>query len=111
MNNTLIVGAGTSAEPKDYTFIDADVTAGTWYYKLARVDVSGGTDYSGSIEVEVDPTGMLPEPGVQLPAGFVMDRADLRDMQGMRVPQHGKLAPGVYFLRYDGQLHKVLVLE
>jgi hypothetical protein len=111
VNKTLIPGAGTSSEPHHYTFTDADVTAGTWYYKLAQVDLSGGRYYSDVIKVIVDPVGIIPGSGTVPTGRITLDRTRLLDVRGLPVPQHGKLAPGVYFLRQEGQLLKVLVRE
>ena len=50
----LIMGAGTEATPREYSFIDEDVVVGnTYYYYIEDVDFSGKTNRSHIIEVTV----------------------------------------------------------
>ena len=45
-------GAGTTTQPQDYTFIDANAEVGLNYYRLKQVDLDGTYSYSDEIEVE-----------------------------------------------------------
>ncbi len=52
-----VAGAGTTTEPKEYTFVDRfekQVYSGTVEYRLKQVDFSGTYEYSNIISVEVD---------------------------------------------------------
>ena len=49
-----VPGFGTTTEPKSYSFIDEDVTTGTYKYRLKQIDFDGTFTYSNEIEVEVD---------------------------------------------------------
>lgn len=46
-------GNGTTTEIKSYSFIDNNVTAGTYSYRLKQIDFNGTFEYSNIIEVEV----------------------------------------------------------
>jgi hypothetical protein len=61
LNRRLIEGQGTSAVPRDYEYIDSQVTEGeTYYYKLEALDLSGGKIYSKVIRLEVHPDALRP---------------------------------------------------
>jgi hypothetical protein len=49
-----VPGFGTTTEPKSYSFIDENVTTGTYKYRLKQIDFDGSFAYSNEIEVEVD---------------------------------------------------------
>jgi hypothetical protein len=49
-----VSGFGTTTEPKTYSFIDENVTTGTYKYRLKQIDFDGSFEYSNEIEVEVD---------------------------------------------------------
>jgi photosystem II stability/assembly factor-like uncharacterized protein len=49
-----VPGFGTTTELKSYSFIDEDVTTGTYKYRLKQIDFDGTFNYSNEIEVEVD---------------------------------------------------------
>ena len=49
-----VLGFGTTTEPKSYSFIDKDITTGTYKYRLKQIDFDGSFIYSNEIEVEVD---------------------------------------------------------
>jgi len=49
-----VPGFGTTTEPKSYSFIDENVTTGTYKYRLKQIDFDGSFTYSNEIEVEVD---------------------------------------------------------
>ncbi|HSW55979.1 MAG TPA: T9SS type A sorting domain-containing protein, partial [Ignavibacteriaceae bacterium] len=49
-----VEGFGTTTEPVTYSFIDEDVTTGTYKYRLKQIDLDGTFEYSNEIVVEVD---------------------------------------------------------
>ena len=44
-------GNGNSNSPKNYSFVDDNVTAGTYSYRLKQIDNDGQFEYSKSIEI------------------------------------------------------------
>ncbi|MDZ7625420.1 MAG: S8 family serine peptidase [Ignavibacteriaceae bacterium] len=48
-----VPGFGTTTEPKSYSFIDEEISAGTYNYRLKQIDFDGSIEYSNEIEVEV----------------------------------------------------------
>jgi len=48
-----ISGKGTTAEMNEYSFIDKNITASKYFYRLKQNDFDGVSSYSGIIEVEV----------------------------------------------------------
>ena len=58
---TLIMGAGTEATSREYSFIDTDVVVGnTYYYYIEDVDFSGKTNRSHIIGVIAGQTIIIP---------------------------------------------------
>ncbi|MBK7228842.1 MAG: agmatine deiminase family protein [Ignavibacteriales bacterium] len=49
-----IRGNGTTTEPKSYSFVDKDITAGKYQYRLKQIDFNGSFEYSNVISVELD---------------------------------------------------------
>ncbi len=49
-----VPGFGTTTEPKSYSFLDQNVTTGTYTYRLKQIDFDGTISYSDEIEVVVD---------------------------------------------------------
>ena len=49
-----VPGFGTTTEPKSYSFIDENISTGTYKYRLKQIDFDGSFTYSNEIEVEVD---------------------------------------------------------
>jgi hypothetical protein len=49
-----VPGFGTTTETKSYSFIDDDVSSGTYKYRLKQIDFDGTFEYSNEIEVVVD---------------------------------------------------------
>jgi len=47
-----VPGFGTTTEPKSYSFIDKEISAGTYNYRLKQIDFDGSIEYSNVIEVE-----------------------------------------------------------
>lgn len=46
-------GYGNSNSPKDYTFSDAGVSSGKYYYRLKQIDNDGSFIYHGKVEVDL----------------------------------------------------------
>lgn len=49
-----VAGFGTTAESRSYSFIDNDVSSGSYSYRLKQVDFDGSFKYSNTVEVEVN---------------------------------------------------------
>ena len=47
-------GNGNSNSPKDYSFVDENVSAGKYYYRLKQIDNDGHFEYSKTIEVDIN---------------------------------------------------------
>ena len=57
-----VPGFGTTTEPKTYSFVDEDVTIGSYKYQLKQIDFDGSFEYSNIVEVTVGiPTEYLLE--------------------------------------------------
>jgi len=48
-----VQGSGTTTELRYYSFIDEDVSPGTYAYRLKQIDYNGAFEYSDIIEIEV----------------------------------------------------------
>jgi hypothetical protein len=48
-----VPGAGTTSEPQLYTFTDAGLRAGEYYYRLKQMDYDGSFEYSNVVVAEV----------------------------------------------------------
>ena len=48
-----VPGFGTTTEPKSYSFIDENVSAGKYQYRLKQIDFDGSFEYSNTVEVEI----------------------------------------------------------
>jgi hypothetical protein len=59
---------GNGIVPHDYTYTDASVNSGVWYYRLRQVDLNG--DESTTDEVRVDVAGVTGVTESDVPAGF-----------------------------------------
>ena len=53
-----VPGFGTSSSPKDYSFIDEQVSPGRYAYRIKQIDHSGAFTYTASVEVEI---GLAPK--------------------------------------------------
>ena len=51
-----VPGYGTTTEPKAYSFLDENVTSGTYTYRLKQLDFDGTSSYSPEVVVDVDNT-------------------------------------------------------
>ncbi|MBL1155776.1 MAG: T9SS C-terminal target domain-containing protein [Ignavibacteriae bacterium] len=48
-----IAGHGTSTSTNNYVYLDQNVEAGTYTYRLKQIDLDGSFEYSNAVEVEV----------------------------------------------------------
>jgi outer membrane protein assembly factor BamB len=48
-----IEGKGTTSEPSSYSYIDAGLPYGTYFYRLLQIDYDGTSTYSKEVEAEV----------------------------------------------------------
>jgi hypothetical protein len=48
-----VQGSGSTVEKQNYTFVDENITPGTYSYRLKQVDFDGTFEYSSVIEIEV----------------------------------------------------------
>lgn len=46
-----VLGHGNSNSPKDYSFVDDEITNGKYFYRLQQIDYDGTFEYSSAIEV------------------------------------------------------------
>lgn len=51
----IVNGNGTTTEPQIYSFVDENISAGIFQYRLKQIDYNGAFEYSNSIEVEINP--------------------------------------------------------
>jgi hypothetical protein len=49
-----VEGYGTTSEPKQYLFIDENISSGTYRYRLKQIDFDGTFEYSNEVEIDVD---------------------------------------------------------
>ena len=49
-----VPGFGTTTEPKSYSFIDENLSAGKYQYRLKQIDFDGTFEYSNTIDVEIN---------------------------------------------------------
>jgi hypothetical protein len=92
VNEELIKGAGTTAEPQHYSFTDDGLEGGNYFYKLEDVGASGVTQLHGPVEVEV----MSPIPttyglSINTP-NPVTDRTEIR----FQLPEAARVKLAVY---------------
>ena len=52
-NIGFVEGIGTTTEPQIYTFVDRNLEAGKYQYRLKQIDFDGTFEYSNNIEVEI----------------------------------------------------------
>jgi len=48
-----VEGHGNSNSPKDYSFVDENVTTGKYSYRLKQLDTDGKFEYSKTIEIDI----------------------------------------------------------
>jgi hypothetical protein len=51
-----VPGSGTTTEPREYSFKDENVKAGTYVYELIQIDFDGTTQKIGELEIEIENT-------------------------------------------------------
>jgi len=51
-----VPGSGTSSSPKDYSFVDREVTQGRYAYRIKQIDHSGASSYASSLDISVIPS-------------------------------------------------------
>jgi len=49
-----VTGNGTTSEPKNYSFVDKNLPAGVYSYRLKQIDLDGSYKYSQEVEVTID---------------------------------------------------------
>ncbi|MBE2279873.1 MAG: T9SS type A sorting domain-containing protein [Ignavibacteriaceae bacterium] len=54
VNIGMVGGHGTTTEPRNYIYTDANVASGSYTYRLKQVDFDGTFEYSSAIEVDVN---------------------------------------------------------
>jgi len=112
-----VPGFGTTTEPKAYSFLDQNVTTGTYTYRLKQIDFDGTASYSDEIEVVVDITPSNFELSQNYPNPFnpsttiefqVPQASDVTvivyDMLGQAVKSlfAGQVQAGKYTVEWDG---------
>ncbi len=55
VNIGFVSGNGTTTKPHHYTFIDKNLPAGSYKYRLKQIDFDGTFEYSDIVQVEVSP--------------------------------------------------------
>lgn len=48
-----VQGSGSSTLPKEYNFVDKNITSGKYFYRLKQLDYDGNYEYSKEIEVDL----------------------------------------------------------
>jgi hypothetical protein len=112
-----VPGFGTTTEPKTYSYLDGDVTTGTYNYRLKQIDFDGTTAYSDEIEVVVDftpsnfelsqnyPNPFNPSTTIQFQVPQASDvTVIVYDMLGQAVKSlfAGQVQAGKYTIEWDG---------
>jgi ligand-binding sensor domain-containing protein len=54
INICFVNGNGTTTEPQSYSFVDENLSAGKYQYRLKQIDFDGTFEYSNTIEVEIN---------------------------------------------------------
>ena len=112
-----VPGFGTTTESKSYSFLDQNVTTGTYSYRLRQIDFDGTVNYSDEIEVVADFTPSNFELSQNYPNPFnpsttiefqVPQASDVNiiiyDMLGQEVKSlfAGQIQAGNYSVEWDG---------
>jgi len=53
VNIGFVPGSGSTTEPRNYSFVDENVSGGIFSYRLKQIDYNGNYEYSDVIEIEV----------------------------------------------------------
>lgn len=112
-----VPGYGTTTEPKSYSFLDDEVTTGTYTYRLKQIDFDGTISYSKEIEVVVNftpsnfelfqnyPNPFNPTTTIQFQVPQTSDVSiKIFDMLGQEVRSlfSEQVQPGKYSVTWDG---------
>ncbi len=103
VNDAIIEGAGTTALPSSYTYLDEVTESGTYYYTLRQVDADGSATTYGPLSVSV---------GSAAPAEFSLSSAVPNPSEGSLTISYGlPRQTHVRLALYDvaGRLLRVLV--
>ncbi len=113
--------AGTSTEKKTYSFIDKDLNAGKYQYRLKMIDLDGTYSYSSAAEVEIgvptvfslsqnypNPFNPTTRVDYQIPANSRVT-IELYDITGQKVAEllNREQAAGYYTLDISANKHKL----
>ncbi len=120
---SFVPGHGTTTLPRDYSYSDAGVPAGTWYYRLKQMDLDGSVHFSDAVNTIVSENGTprevpvtfslgqnYPNPfnpvtiiSYSIPSGTNV-RLAVYDLLGQRVALlvDGEQEAGVHQVRFDG---------
>ncbi len=112
-------GKGTTTVPQSYSFIDSDVTSGTWSYRLQQQDVDGKIHHSEIIEVNLtiatkfalyqnypNPFNSLTVIQYDLPTGENKVKLTIYDLLGHKIRtlmNKDDQTAGVYQITWDGR--------
>lgn len=53
LSNSFVPGNGTTTEPHNYTWTDANASSGRWFYRLKQLDLDGTVAYSEPVQVDI----------------------------------------------------------
>jgi hypothetical protein len=110
-----IEGNGTTTEQQFYSFIDENLAAGKYQYRLKQIDFDGSFEYSEIVEVEVGvpdefslsqnyPNPFNPETSIEYRIGSI-EKVSLKvyDMLGRKVATlvNEIKEPGIYEVKFD----------
>jgi hypothetical protein len=70
IGNSFVAGHGTTVDPHSYSYTDASVAPGVWYYRLKQMDLDGAVHYSDGIR----PTSLTGVEERALPTAFALDQ-------------------------------------
>jgi hypothetical protein len=57
VSGAVIPGHGTTTVPRDYSYADGSVQAGTWFYRLKQIDLDGTVHYSDPATIDLQGGG------------------------------------------------------
>lgn len=116
-NIGFVNGNGTTTEIRRYSFIDSEVTDGTFNYRLKQIDFDGSFEYSNIVEVEVSipfefflsqnyPNPFNPETNIDyvIPKETFVN-ISLYDVTGRKIRElvNEKKQPGYYTVKLKGK--------